>query len=110
MARTEHTVGEKQKTVQSAGGHSCTLSPSLLFPQQISGRIGYILLHKPPDSPTSGFLMLWADRNLVFVPTDMRERTKCVQRLLERSRQDKGSPGQRWLAAHWGHWEVAAGA
>ena len=37
MARTEDAVGGKQETIQSTGGHA--LSPSLLFPWQISGRI-----------------------------------------------------------------------
>lgn len=68
----------------------------------------YIFLHMPRDSLISGFLMLWAERNRAFVPTDMCERTKCVQRLLERSGEDKGGPGRRRLASHWRHWEVAA--
>lgn len=38
----------------------------------------------------------------------MCERAKCIQRLLEGPSKDSGSSGQRRLAAHRGHWEMAA--
>lgn len=85
--RREITLFERrQETAQTAGGCSCPRFSSVSFLREN--------VHMSQDSLTSGILTLWAERNRVFVPADMRERTKCVQRLLERSRQDKGGSGQ----------------
>lgn len=38
----------------------------------------------------------------------VRQRTKCIQRVPERSRENSRSARQGWVAAHWRHWEMAS--
>lgn len=38
----------------------------------------------------------------------VHQRTKCIQRIPEWSRENSRSAWQRWMAAHWRHWEMAS--
>lgn len=38
----------------------------------------------------------------------MHQRTKCIQRIPEWSRENSRSAWRGWMAAHWRHWEMAS--